>query len=405
MLAPIMPSAYILALCAQLSLGAPQPEGKLQVDTTIRWPDEVIRAFNQRYKAQGLSAELDDDPRGGTHSDAYLLRAADMHMARSGSLRPLDRLWADEGLSHSMRLLRPLVSVRGIAYAVPYAFSAHKGLIVRTELLRKYKQPLPRTYPQLLKLCEGLKAEGLTPIAYSDPGKLFDALALAEGGYGFYKRMTRWKIPVSDRRIRAVLQKWSTLIERGCLSREKTEADLYKSEAVMLLADMCPRAPKAFTAQDRAFIPFPASERLRHHPLLANFVAAAVKDEASGRGRARALSFVRFLAQAKTQGALADRVFLPGDSCAPPARSDAQPQRDFIRASFEALSEDPALKIYPVFDHQPYPGVPCEERYCEFDSFYEAFSRKLLKKAPAALRAVEQPKPAARPTHPGRARR
>jgi len=211
-----------------------------------------------------------------------------------------------------------LVTDRGRQYGVPYA-SYQVGLYFRRDLLEAAGIAAPRTWNDLLVACEKLAARGMEPIAIGTrdlwpAAAWFDYLDLRVNGLAFHMDLMQGRVPYTDRRVRRVFDRWRTLVERGCFSRnhassswQESQALLYTGKAGMMLIGnyIVPNFPPE-VRERMAFAPFPvidpAVPRYEDAPMNTIHIPAGARNKADAR------TFLSFVMRADVQEALNRRM-------------------------------------------------------------------------------------------------
>jgi multiple sugar transport system substrate-binding protein len=177
----------------------------------------------------------------------------------------------------------------------------------------------PRTWSDLVSACDRLKARSIEPFAIGTrdlwpAAAWFDYLDLRENGLAFHMELMQGRVAYTDRRVRRVFDRWRTLVERGCFSRnhassswQESQALLYTGEAGMMLIGnyIVPNFPPE--VRDRmAFAPFPVIDpsvgRYEDAPMNTIHVPAGARNKIDAR------AFLAFVLRADVQEALNRRM-------------------------------------------------------------------------------------------------
>ncbi len=139
------------------------------------------------------------------------------------------------------------VTVEGRQYGAPFT-QYHWGLYFRRDLLlRAGLGEAPRDWAQLVRTCEKLRAAGIHPLAIGSKdlwptAGWFDYLNLRLNGLTFHKSLLNGEVPYTDRRVRAVFDKWRELLDRDCfmeghagMSWQESQTLLYQGRAAIML--------------------------------------------------------------------------------------------------------------------------------------------------------------------------
>ena len=117
-----------------------------------------------------------------------------------------------------------LVSVGGRQYGVPYTWY-QVGFYLRADVLRRAGfSEEPRTWTELVALCEALKTKGVEPFAIGTKdlwpaAAWFDYIDLRANGLGFHRDLMDGRVAYTDARVRRVFGLWRELVDRNCFSR------------------------------------------------------------------------------------------------------------------------------------------------------------------------------------------
>ena len=212
-----------------------------------------------------------------------------------------------------------LVTIDGRQYGVPYQHY-QVGFYFRSDVLTGagIAEP-PRTWASLLSTCDRLKARNIEPFAIGTrdlwpAAAWFDYLDLRENGLAFHMDLMEGRVAYTDSRVRRVFDRWRTLVQRGCFSRnhassswQESQALLYTGKAGMMLIGnyIVPNFPPE--VRDRmAFAPFPVID-----PAVPRYEDAPMNTihiPAGGRNKADARTFLSFVMRADVQEALNRRM-------------------------------------------------------------------------------------------------
>lgn len=160
--------------------------------------------------------------------------------------------------------------VAGQHYAFPVKYYPW-GFFYRKSTFARLGLTPPTDWTEFLKVCEALKAAGITPTAVGAQGgwpaaAWFDYLDLRSNGLEFHQRLLRGDIPFSDPRVRQVLELWKGLLDRGYFLDQTLDSKwdsvlpfLYREHVGMVLLGGFAGAKFAGTpfASDMGFFAFP----------------------------------------------------------------------------------------------------------------------------------------------------
>jgi len=217
-----------------------------------------------------------------------------------GLLEDVSDLFTPDVIGGLDRSSLALVSVDGRQYGVPYQYY-QVGFYYRRDVLAAagFAQA-PRTWPELLRACERLKANGVEPFAIGTrdlwpAAAWFDYLDLRENGLEFHMDLMQGRVAYTDARVRRVFERWGELVERGCFTRnhassswQESQALLYDGTAGMMLIGNYIVANFPRDVRDRmAFAPFPAlrpdMRRFEDAPMNTLHVPARARNKADAR--------------------------------------------------------------------------------------------------------------------------
>ncbi|MEO8134756.1 MAG: ABC transporter substrate-binding protein [Betaproteobacteria bacterium] len=208
-----------------------------------------------------------------------------------------------------------MVSVGSRQFGVPYTYY-QVGLYYRRDVLADagLEHP-PRTWEDLVAACDRLKAKGIEPFAIGTrdlwpAAAWFDYLNLRWNGLAFHMDLMQGKVGWSDQRVRAVFERWRTLIERRCFSRnhaasswQESQALLYDGRAaLMLIGNYIVGNFPADVKGRMEFAPFPTLRagfaRYEDAPINSIHIPARARNKADAR------RFLAFVMRADVQEAL-----------------------------------------------------------------------------------------------------
>lgn len=212
-----------------------------------------------------------------------------------------------------------LVTFDGRQYGVPYQHY-QVGLYLRSDVLASAGiAQSPRTWEELVSACDRLKGHDIEPFAIGTrdlwpAAAWFDYLDLRENGLAFHMDLMQGRVPYTDRRVRRVFDRWRTLIERNCFSRnhassswQESQALLYQGKAAMMLIGnyIVPNFPPE-VRERMVFAAFPVID-----PVIGRYEDApmnTVHIPSTARNKADARAFLAFVLRADVQEALNRRM-------------------------------------------------------------------------------------------------
>jgi multiple sugar transport system substrate-binding protein len=135
--------------------------------------------------------------------------------AQKGLAAPIDDVWNDVKSNFSEGFANSVKGDDGHVYAVPTSYYPW-ALFYRKDVFQAGNYKIPTTWDGLKALCEQMKKDGLTPIAFADKDGwpamgTFDILNLRLNGYDFHTELCVGKQKWTDPRVANVFKKWSEL--------------------------------------------------------------------------------------------------------------------------------------------------------------------------------------------------
>jgi multiple sugar transport system substrate-binding protein/raffinose/stachyose/melibiose transport system substrate-binding protein len=153
---------------------------------------------------------------------SYWAGARVQFIVDSGSLRPIDDLWASAGLDKIVA--KPVADsatlYNGKRYLVPFNYH-YAGMFYNTKVLADAGvTAMPATWDEFLALCETLKAKGVAPIALGSKNRWpaqfwFDYLLLRTAGPEYRAKLMAGGAKYSDPEVAAAFDLWKSLFDKG----------------------------------------------------------------------------------------------------------------------------------------------------------------------------------------------
>ena len=137
----------------------------------------------------------------------------------AGLFMDLSDMWAsDPNLSTNFNAIKPTMTRDGKQWGVPYSYYQW-GVYYRKDIFDKVGLSEPKTWDEMLGMCDKLKEVGVTPFTIGTKflwtaAGVFDYLNLRTNGYEVHNDLTAGKIAYSDPRIQKTFANWKTMIER-----------------------------------------------------------------------------------------------------------------------------------------------------------------------------------------------
>jgi multiple sugar transport system substrate-binding protein len=157
----------------------------------------------------------------------YVLRS----LGASGRLASLDDVWDGVKANFSAAVAEAVTGNEGHVYGIPYDYYPWV-FFYRKSLWASKGYVVPTTWTELLALCERMRSDGRTPIAFGDKDGwpalgTFDMLNVRLNGFDFHIGLLTGKEKWTDQRVIAVFEAWRKLIPNctsGPLGRTWQEA-------------------------------------------------------------------------------------------------------------------------------------------------------------------------------------
>jgi multiple sugar transport system substrate-binding protein len=278
-------------------------------------PDDVFTWFAgyrmKSYAKQNLLAPIDDEWKdvGGQFSDAFKQAST-----------------ADDGHQYFMPL-----------YNYPWAF------FYRPSVWTAKGYTAPKTLDELKTLCQKMKADGLSPIAFGDKDGwpafgTFDYLNMRMNGYDFHIDLMAHKQSWSDPKVKAVFDTWKSLLPYhapGALGRtwqEAAQTVIAKKSGMYLFGSFVGEQwPKGDTDID--FFPFPEVDSAYGQDAIEAPIDGFILSKKGG-DNAAARKLIKYIGTGK-----AEAVYLATDS------NDVAAAKDADTSKYNALQKKAAALI------------------------------------------------------------
>ncbi len=136
--------------------------------------------------------------------------------AQKGLLQPIDDVWQTLKPHFSPAMQAASKGLDGHFYFVPI-YNYPWAVFYRKSVFKKYGYQVPKTWDQFLALAKKMKADGLTPIAFTDKDGwpamgTFDILNMRINGYDFHVRLMAGKEAWDSPKVKAVFNQWRELL-------------------------------------------------------------------------------------------------------------------------------------------------------------------------------------------------
>jgi multiple sugar transport system substrate-binding protein len=240
--------------------------------------------------------------------------------AAQGFAVQIDDVWSTLSSNYSDAFKVGSTGDDGHQYFVPI-YNYPWAVFYRKSLFTDKGYTIPATLDDFTKLCDKMKSDGLTPIAFGDKDGwpamgTFDILDLRMNGYQFHVDLMAGKNKWTDPKVLAVFNQWKALMpyhQDGAAGRTWQDAAqaLLKKQAGMYLLGMF--VSQQFTASSEAdladldFFPYPAlgtpydAEKALDAPIDGFMVAAKSAAGSAGPEQDAAKQFVSFLGTGAAQ--------------------------------------------------------------------------------------------------------
>jgi multiple sugar transport system substrate-binding protein len=155
------------------------------------------------------------------------------YYAKKGLVAPVDDAWEAFGGDFSDAFAQASTGDDGKKYFVPN-YNYPWAVFYKKSVWAAKGYEEPTTFDQLLALCNQMKADGLTPIAFGDSDGwpamgTFDYLNLRTNGYQFHVDLMAHKESWDSDKVRAVFDNWKQILpfhDTGALGRTWQDAAL-----------------------------------------------------------------------------------------------------------------------------------------------------------------------------------
>lgn len=275
-----------------------------------------------------------------------------------GLLEDVSDLWAPDGLARSMATSLGPMTVDGKQYGVPYTFYQW-GIYYRRDIFEQNGLAVPATWDELLAVCKALKEKGIAPFTIGTKylwtaAGWFDYMNLRSNGLAFHQDLMQGKVPYTDDRVKAVFDRWRTLIDAGyyienhaTYSWQEAQAFLYQGKAAMYLIGnfLVPNLPDD-VRDNIDYFPFPTiapgAGKFEDAPIDTLHIPARAKNKAAAR------KFLAFAARPEIQSAMNETL---GQL---PPHADATVKDDrFLQAGAKVLGAAEGLAQFYDRDTDP----------------------------------------------------
>jgi multiple sugar transport system substrate-binding protein len=188
--------------------------------------------------------------------------------AQKGLLTPIDDVWTKLKPQFAPAFQNASKGSDGHFYFVPiyaYPWAVH----YRKSVFKKNGYTIPKTWAQFIALCKKMKADGLTPIAFTDKDGwpamgTFDILNMRINGYDFHIRLMAGKARWDSPAVKKVFNTWREILPYtsdgalGLTWQEGAQQLLNKEAGMYLLGTFVGQQFTGADAKDLDFFAYPA---------------------------------------------------------------------------------------------------------------------------------------------------
>jgi multiple sugar transport system substrate-binding protein len=188
--------------------------------------------------------------------------------AAKGLATPIDDVWASLKSQFSPALQAASKGLDGHYYFVPI-YNYPWAVFYRKSLFKEKGYTIPKTWDQFLALAKKMKADGLTPIAFTDKDGwpamgTFDIINMRTNGYDFHVSLMAGKQSWNSPQVTAVFNHWRELLPYysqaplGLTWEEGAQQLLNKQAGMFLLGSFVgTQFTKPADHADLDFFPYP----------------------------------------------------------------------------------------------------------------------------------------------------
>ena len=239
--------------------------------------------------------------------------------ADKGLAEPIDDVWDAVKSNYTEGFAASIKGNDGKAYAVPTDYYPW-AVFYRKDVFAAHSYQIPTNWDAFKALCEQMKKDGLTPIAFADKDGwpamgTFDILNLRLNGYDFHTELCVGKQKWTDPRVAKVFQKWSEITPyysqafAGLTWQEAAQQLLHKKAGMYLLglfvSEQFVQGGNTADLDQLDFFPFPDvgsqydAEKALDAPIDVFMLAKKSPTLSADKGQAKA--FLEFVAKGSTQ--------------------------------------------------------------------------------------------------------
>jgi len=240
--------------------------------------------------------------------------------ADKGLATPIDDVWAKVSKNFTEGFAKACVGNDGKVYGVPVDYYPW-CVFYRKSFFADKGYTIPKTWTELLALCEKMKKDGITPIAFADKDGwpamgTFDILNLRLNGYDFHVNLMTGKEKWTDPKVAEVFKTWAKLIpyyttgyagltwQQACDTVVRKTAGMYLL-GLFLTGEVATVDTTGEALKDLDFFPFPVmgnsfdAEQALDAPI--DIVMISAKSPNLPADLVNAKAYVEFWAKGSTQ--------------------------------------------------------------------------------------------------------
>lgn len=318
--------AASLALGATLSTGAWASELVINSDASDPAPkqawEEIVKRFEAEYPDINVKYNLYDHEAYKTTIRNWLVTSppdvvfwyAGNRMKTfvdRGLFEDVSDIWKDQGMDETFKSAQPAMTVNGKQYGVPYTYYQW-GIYYRKDIFDKFGIAEPKTWDELLKASETLKANDVTPFTIGTKylwtaAGWFDYLNMRTNGLDFHIELMDGKVPYTDERVKKTFANWAQLVEKdyfldshASYSWQEAQPFLYNGQAAMYLMGnfITPNFPEDIK-DNMGFFQFPVIDPAV--PLAEDAPMDTLHIPSKAENKEDARKFLEFVARAENQ--------------------------------------------------------------------------------------------------------
>ncbi len=234
---------------------------------------------------------------------------------KAGLFEDVTALWEKEGLNESLKSANLSMTIDGKKWGVPYTYYQW-GMYYRKDLFEKNGIAVPKNWAEFTAACAKLKAAGITPIAigtkaFWPTGGWFDYLNVRTNGYEFHMELTAGKVPYTDPRVKATMEKWGELVKMGAFLENHAAIDwqealpqVVQGKAAMYLMGnfaVAPLKEAGLTNDNLGFFQFP--EITPGIPMAEDAPMDTLHIPSGAKNKEDAMKFLAYVAKPEVQTA------------------------------------------------------------------------------------------------------